>query len=76
MQMLGDQLNAAPSLNQLTIPDLWQQQAETALREGCDVVVQAPTGSGKTLTNIPTCPAACAPTPSAPATCARKCARF
>lgn len=45
MQMLGDQLNAAPSLNQLTIPDLWQQQAVTALREGCDVVVQAPTGS-------------------------------
>lgn len=49
MQTLGDQLNAAPSLNQLTIPDLWQQQAVSALREGCDVVVQAPTGSGKTL---------------------------
>lgn len=49
MQTLGDQLQAAPSLNQLTIPDLWQQQAVTALRDGCDVVVQAPTGSGKTL---------------------------
>lgn len=49
MQTLGDQLNTTPSLNQLTIPDLWQQQAVTALREGCDVVVQAPTGSGKTL---------------------------
>jgi superfamily II DNA/RNA helicase len=49
VQTLGDQLNAAPSLNQLTIPDLWQQQAVTALRDGCDVVVQAPTGSGKTL---------------------------
>ncbi len=30
------------------IPDLWQQQAIAALREGKDVVVQAPTGSGKT----------------------------
>jgi len=49
VQTLGDQFHAAPSLNQLTIPDLWQQQAVTALRDGCDVVVQAPTGSGKTL---------------------------
>ncbi len=31
------------------MPDLWQQQAVTALREGRDVVVQAPTGAGKTL---------------------------
>ncbi len=38
-----------PALNQVTVPDLWQQQAVTALREGRDVVVQAPTGSGKTL---------------------------
>jgi superfamily II DNA/RNA helicase len=38
-----------PALNQVTVPDLWQQQAVTALREGKDVVVQAPTGSGKTL---------------------------
>src|SRR5262245_4664444 len=37
------------ALNQVTVPDLWQQQAVTALREGKDVVVQAPTGSGKTL---------------------------
>ena len=37
------------ALNQVTVPDLWQQQAVTALREGQDVVVQAPTGSGKTL---------------------------
>src|ERR671923_818471 len=36
-------------LNQVTVPDLWQQQAVTALREGKDVVVQAPTGAGKTL---------------------------
>jgi superfamily II DNA/RNA helicase len=32
----------------LVIPDLWQQGAVRALREGKDVVVQAPTGSGKT----------------------------
>ncbi len=31
------------------MPDLWQQQAIAALREGRDVVVQAPTGAGKTL---------------------------
>src|SRR5262249_19106027 len=37
------------SLNQVTVPDLWQQQAIAALREGKDVVVQAPTGAGKTL---------------------------
>jgi len=38
-----------PALNTVTVPDLWQQQAVTALREGKDVVVQAPTGAGKTL---------------------------
>ena len=32
----------------LRIPDLWQQQAVAALRAGRDVVVHAPTGSGKT----------------------------
>src|ERR1700760_2481663 len=32
----------------LVVPDLWQQEAVHALREGKDVVVQAPTGSGKT----------------------------
>lgn len=32
----------------LTIPDLWQQEAVRALREGRDVVVDAPTGAGKT----------------------------
>ena len=37
------------ALNQVTVPDLWQQQAVAALRAGQDVVVQAPTGSGKTL---------------------------
>ena len=38
-----------PALNQVKVPDLWQQQAVTALRDGHDVVVQAPTGAGKTL---------------------------
>ena len=31
------------------MPDLWQQGAVSALREGKDVAVQAPTGAGKTL---------------------------
>ena len=31
----------------LIIPDLWQQEAVRALQQGKDVVVQAPTGSGK-----------------------------
>lgn len=33
----------------LVIPDLWQQEAVRALQEGRDVVVQAPTGAGKTF---------------------------
>ena len=32
----------------LVIPDLWQQEAIRALQQGKDVVVQTPTGSGKT----------------------------
>ena len=43
------QLTDLPALNLVTVPDLWQQQAVAALRDGQDVVVQAPTGSGKTL---------------------------
>jgi superfamily II DNA/RNA helicase len=46
---LPTQLADLPALNQVTVPDLWQQQAVVALREGKDVVVQAPTGAGKTL---------------------------
>lgn len=38
-----------PPLQSVLIPDLWQQEAVAALRAGRDVVVQAPTGSGKTL---------------------------
>ena len=37
------------ALNLVMVPDLWQQQAVSALREGQDVVVHAPTGAGKTL---------------------------
>src|SRR5213594_2307342 len=36
-------------LSRVTLPDLWQQEAVAALRAGKDVVVQAPTGAGKTL---------------------------
>jgi len=32
----------------LVIPDLWQQEAVRALQQRKDVVVHAPTGSGKT----------------------------
>ncbi len=32
----------------LVVPDLWQQEAVRALQAGQDVVVQAPTGAGKT----------------------------
>ncbi|MGY8656122.1 MAG: DEAD/DEAH box helicase [Verrucomicrobiia bacterium] len=49
MGALSDQLENAAGLNQMIFPDLWQQSAVQALREGKDVVVQAPTGSGKTL---------------------------
>lgn len=49
MHSFADQLAQVPTLNQVVVPDLWQQQAVSALREGRDVVVQAPTGAGKTL---------------------------
>jgi superfamily II DNA/RNA helicase len=49
VQNLGDQLEKSSFTRGVTVPDLWQQQAVTALRDGQDVVVQAPTGAGKTL---------------------------
>src|SRR6266850_8283073 len=49
MPTFASQFAELPALNQVTVPDLWQQQAVAALREGKDVVVQAPTGAGKTL---------------------------
>ena len=47
--VMSDFANALEAFNQVTIPDLWQQKAVGALRDGKDVVVDAPTGSGKTL---------------------------
>ena len=42
----------------LVIPDLWQQEAVRGLQQGKDVVVQAPTGSGKTYRDSQSqCPA-------------------
>lgn len=49
VQTLADQLDSTLALNKVVVPDLWQHQAVSALREGKDVVVQAPTGAGKTL---------------------------
>ncbi len=46
---MAEQLENLPALQQVAIPDLWQQQAVGALRDGQDVVVHAPTGAGKTL---------------------------
>ncbi|HEX7859143.1 MAG TPA: DEAD/DEAH box helicase [Verrucomicrobiae bacterium] len=43
------QLENLGSLNQVIIPDVWQQEAISGLRSGKDVVVHAPTGAGKTL---------------------------
>lgn len=49
MRSIDEQLAGFTALNQVTVPDLWQQEAVAALRAGKDVVVQAPTGAGKTL---------------------------
>ena len=43
------QTSINPLIHSLVIPDLWQQNAVRALREGRDVVVHAPTGAGKTF---------------------------
>jgi len=45
----AESLESLGGLNQMIVPDIWQQQAIAALRDGKDVVVQAPTGAGKTL---------------------------
>lgn len=52
MQTLADQFDSlagGPLRSGVLVPDLWQQQAVNALRDGKDVVVDAPTGAGKTL---------------------------
>jgi len=48
VQTLADRLAGLAALNQVVMPDLWQQEAVSALRAGRDVVVHAPTGAGKT----------------------------
>src|SRR5882724_2211022 len=49
MSVFAQPLADLPALIQVALPDLWQQEAVAALRAGKDVVVQAPTGAGKTL---------------------------
>ncbi len=49
MSPLTGQPECFSALTNVIVPDLWQQQAVTALRAGKDVVVQAPTGAGKTF---------------------------
>ncbi len=49
MSTFAGQLPDLSALNQVRVPDLWQQEAVAALRAGRDVVVHAPTGAGKTL---------------------------
>jgi superfamily II DNA/RNA helicase len=49
VQTFAEQLAGQGPLTQMLVPDVWQQQAVAALRAGKDVVVQAPTGAGKTL---------------------------
>jgi len=41
--------DAFSMLDQVVVPDLWQQEAVAALQRGQDVIVHAPTGAGKTL---------------------------
>ena len=41
-------LEELSSLQQLVLPDRWQAEAIQALRSGKDVIVDAPTGAGKT----------------------------
>ena len=49
MQEFGAQLDRFSALNQVVVPDLWQQDAVQHLRAGRDVVVHAATGAGKTF---------------------------
>src|ERR1700744_3350367 len=42
-------MNGLESLQQLRLPDAWQAEAIRALTAGDDVIVQAPTGAGKTF---------------------------
>src|ERR1700733_11895859 len=42
-------MSAFEALQQLRLPDAWQAEAIRALATGDDVIVQAPTGAGKTF---------------------------
>jgi hypothetical protein len=42
-------MNTLEALQQLRLPDAWQAEAIRALAAGDDVIVQAPTGAGKTF---------------------------
>jgi hypothetical protein len=42
-------MNSLDALQQLRLPDAWQAEAIRALAAGDDVIVQAPTGAGKTF---------------------------
>ena len=42
-------MNSLDALQQLRLPDAWQAEAIRALGAGDDVIVQAPTGAGKTF---------------------------
>lgn len=49
MGLSTGQATRSSPLTSVLVPDLWQQEAVAALRAGKDVVVQAPTGAGKTF---------------------------
>lgn len=49
MESFGQNIDLSPLENKVVLPDLWQQKAVAALRDGKDVVIHAPTGAGKTL---------------------------
>ena len=49
MEEFEAQLDRFSALDQLVVPDLWQQEAVQHLRAGKDVVVHAATGAGKTF---------------------------
>jgi len=49
MREFGEQLDRFSALDQVVVPDLWQQEAVQHLRAGRDVVVHAATGAGKTF---------------------------
>ncbi len=48
-EQLPGNFPAGTAANPILVPDLWQQEAIRRLRAGEDVVVDAPTGAGKTL---------------------------